>query len=104
MRQRITQSPAVHRGGDALHPRGPAGQRLGEKLREQQHFHSAGAQQRSEGIVLLLSSGHPGQAVEQQSVIVARGQSLELGSGPVQDYSSQPADLGVDTQVGRGHQ
>lgn len=34
LRQRMAQSSAVHRGGDALHPGRTADQRLGEEVRQ----------------------------------------------------------------------
>ena len=54
-------------------------------------------------VVLLLGLGHPGQAVEQQRVVVARGQPLQLGARAVQDDDPQRADLGVGAQHGVGH-
>ena len=51
-----------------------------------------------ERVVLLLRLGHPGQAVEQQRVVVARGQPLQFGARAVQDDDPQRADLGIAAQ------
>ena len=82
----------MHAGSAAV------GQRLGQQIGEEQHLHTPVAQQRGERIVLALRLGHPGQAVEQQRVVVARGQPLQFGAGPVQDDGAQPANLGIAAQ------
>ena len=61
------------------------------------------AQQRGEGVVLILGARHPGQAVEEQGVVVAGGQSLQFRARPVQDDGAQRADLGVGAQHGVRH-
>ena len=45
-----------------------------------------------------LRLGHPRQPVEQQRVVVARGQPLQFGAGAVQDDGAQPANLGIAAQ------
>ena len=54
-----------------------------------------------ERVVLLLRPGDPGQPVEQQRVVVARREPLQLGAGAVQDDGPQRADLGVRTPARR---
>jgi len=54
------------------------------------------AQRLRERVVLVLRAGEPGDAVEQQGVVVARGQSRDLGAGPVQQDGAEPSDLAVD--------
>ena len=78
--------------------RAAVGQRLGQQIGQQQHLDAARRQQRGERVVLALRLGHPGQAVEQQRVVVARGQPLQFGAGPVQDDGAQPANLGIAAQ------
>ena len=101
--QMRAQSPAVHGRGDALHAGRSTGQCLGQQLGQQQYFNSAGTQQCGEGVVLLLRPGHPGQPVEEQRVVVAGGEPLQLGAGPVQDDRTQRADFGVNAKTGLGH-
>ncbi len=73
------------------------------RSREQQHLDATRSQHRGERVVFLLRLGHPRQPVEQQRVVVARGQPLQFGPGPVQDDGPQPADLGVAAQRGVCH-
>ena len=58
-----------------------AGQGLDEQLGQVEHLDAAGTQRLGERVVLLLRPGDPGDPVEQQLVVVARGQPLELGPG-----------------------
>ena len=46
-----------------------------------------------EGVVLLLRAVHPRDAVEEQLVVVARGEPPQLGPGAVQHHRAQPAHL-----------
>ena len=68
---------------------------LGEQVGQVEHLDVAAAQLVGEGVVLVLRPGHPGDAVEEQLVVVARGQPLQLRAGPVQHHRAQPADLAV---------
>jgi hypothetical protein len=43
--------------------------------------------------VFLLRPGHPRQTVEQQGVVVAGCQALQLGPRSMQDDDPKPADL-----------
>ena len=82
-----------------MHPRRAAvRQRLSQQIREQQHLDGSRFQHRRERVVLLLRLGDPRQPVEQQRVVVARGESPQFVAGPVQDDSSQPANLGIAAQ------
>ena len=62
------------------------GQGLGEQLDQVEHLDVAVAQHLREGVVLLLRPVDPGDAVEEQPVVVARGQPLQLGPRPVQQH------------------
>ena len=53
-----------------------------------------------ERVVLRLRLGHPWQPVEQQRVVVARREALQLGAGTVQDDHPQRPDLGVHPKRG----
>ena len=88
-----SEAARVDGRGDALHAGGTTDQRLGQQLAEQQHLDTAGTQHRRKGIVFLLGLGHPGQPVEQQHVVVARGQPLQLGARAMQDDHPQRAHL-----------
>ena len=68
---------------------------LGEQVGEVEHLDVALAQRGGEGVVLVLRAGDPRDAVEEQLVVVARGEPLQLGTGPVQHHGPEPADLGV---------
>ena len=96
LRQRQSQPSRIDRRRDAMHPRrATVRQRLGQQVREQQHLDAARFQHRGERVVLLLRLGDPRQPVEQQRVVVARGEPLQLGARAVQDDGAQPPDLGV---------
>ena len=90
-----SQRPLVDGVGDPGLARGRVRERLDEHVAEQEDPHAVGAQQVGEGVVLDLGALHPGDAVEEQAIGVARGQALELGAGAVQDDRAQRADLGV---------
>ena len=92
------EARVVHRGGDQLVPRGRNGQHLGEQPVEVQHLDAALGQRGGEGVVLLLRAVHPRDAVEEQLVVVARGEPPQLGPGTVQHHGAQSADL-----AGRAH-
>ena len=75
-------------------------ERLGEQVGQVEHLDAAVAQLGRERVVLVLGAGHPRDAVEEQLVVVARGEPLQLRPGPVQHHRPQPADLAVRA-VGR---
>ena len=68
---------------------------LGEQVGEVEHLDVAAAQLGRERVVLVLRARHPRDAVEEQLVVVARGEPLQLRPGPVQHHRPQPADLAV---------
>ena len=70
-------------------------QRGHQNIRQEQDLDAAGAQHRRERVVLLLGPADPRDAVEQQLVVVARGEPLELRSRPVQQNHAQRPDLAV---------
>ncbi len=78
-------------------------ERFGQQVGQQQHFHAAGPQQVGELVVLLLRARDPGQPVEQQLVVVARGEALQLGARAVQDGDPQRPDLGIGAQLDDTH-
>ena len=98
LRQRKSQPAVVDGRRDAVHPRRSARERLGQQIGEQEHLDATRAQQRGERVVLLLSTRHPRHPVEQQSVVVARGQPLKLGPRAVQDDDPQRSDLRIGTK------
>ncbi|GAA4502849.1 hypothetical protein GCM10023191_054970 [Actinoallomurus oryzae] len=55
-----------------------------------------------EGVVLLLGTADPGDAVEEKLVVVPRRQPPQLSAWTVQEHGPQAADLAVDT-VGMSH-
>ena len=93
-----SQPSGVDRGRDSLNPGSTAAQCLGEQVTEQQYLDTAGPQHLGERIVLLLGTRHPGQAVEEQGVVVAGCQPLQFQTGSMQDHCPQPADFRVHAQ------
>jgi len=91
-----TQPPLVDRGMHTGRPGPRVVQRRDQQVGQQQHLDTPGAQQVGEDVVLLLRAVHPGDAVEEQLVVVARGEPLQLGTRPVQQNRAQRADLAVD--------
>ena len=91
--QRRPEPRVVDGRGDQLGPRRGEGQHLGEQPVEVQHLDAALGQRRREGVVLLLRAVHPRDAVEEQLVVVARGEPPQLGPGPVQHHRAQSAHL-----------
>ena len=91
--QRGAQPGVVDRRGDQLGAGGRERQHLGQQPVQVQHLDAAVAQRLGERVVLLLRAVDPGDAVEEQLVVVARGQPPQLGPGPVQQHGAQPADL-----------
>jgi len=76
--------------------RARVGECLLQQLAEVEHLDAVVAQRLREPVVLLLGPVHPGDPVEQQLVVVPRGQPLELGARAVQQDRTEPAHLAVD--------
>ncbi len=93
--QRVAEVQARHRTGDRAVAGVGALQGLGEQVHEVEHLDVAGAQRLGERVVLVLRAADPGDAVEEELVVVARGEPLQLRPGPVQHDRAQPADLAV---------
>ncbi len=51
--------------------------------------------------MFLLGAFHPGDGVEEQLIVVTRGEPAQFVAGPVQQYRAQVADFAGDP-VGRG--
>jgi hypothetical protein len=88
------------RGRDDLLARRVDGQRLGQQSRKLQHLDSPLRQRVGEGIVLLPGPLDPEHVVEEQLVLVPRGEPLERGARAAQDDPAKAAHLGVDSEVG----
>jgi hypothetical protein len=73
-------------------------ERLGQQLLEVEDLDAAVGQRIGERVVLLAGALDPQDVVEQQRVLVARGQALELEVGPVEDDTPQRADLRPDVE------
>lgn len=69
--------------------------RLGEQAVQEMDRHSPVAEELLEEAVLLLRPGGPDDVVEEQRVLVARGQPLDVRSGLVQDDLFQLTDLRI---------
>lgn len=76
-----------------MHAGRAAGQCLGQQIGHQQHLDAARAEEICERVVFVLRLGDPWQPVEQQRVVVARGEALQLGARTVQDGHTQRPDL-----------
>ena len=100
--QRVAEAQARRDLLDGLLARVRVGQRLDQQLDEVEHLDVTVAQRLREGVVLVLGAAHPRHAVEEQAVVVARGQPSELGTRPVQHDGAKAADLAVGAQRGRG--
>ena len=74
------------------------GQRLAEQVLDVEDLDAALAHAGDELVVLPLGPLDPQDVVEQELVVVARGQALEAQVGPVDDDLPQLADLGVDAE------
>ena len=96
--QGLAQPRVGEHGGDGALAGGGHLQGLGEQLGEVEHLDAVVAQRLRERVVLVLGPVDPRDAVEEQLVVVARRQPLELGAGAVQQHGVQPADLAVDTR------
>jgi hypothetical protein len=67
-----------------------------QQIGQQQHLHAARAQRGRERVVLLLCAGEPRDAVEEQLVVVARGEAAELRPRPVQHDRPERVHLAAD--------
>ena len=77
------------------------GQRLAEQVLDVQDLDVSLAHARHELVVLPLRPLDPEHVVEQELVVVARGQPLQAQLGPVHDDLPQLADLGVNAEATR---
>ena len=71
-------------------------QRLLEQAVQVEHLDAALDERVGERVVLLARALDPEDVVEQQRVLVARRQPLELAVGPVQQHPPQRPDLRAD--------
>ena len=94
--QRGPEPRVLQHRGDGRLPGVLVGQRLLQQLAEVEHLDAVVAQRLREPVVLLLGPVHPRDPVEQQLVVVPRGQPLELGARAVQQDRTEPAHLAVD--------
>ena len=69
---------------------------------EVEHLDAPRPQRHGERVVLLLRTADPRDAVEEQLVVVARGEPLQLRTRSVEHHGLERADLAVDTVHG-GH-
>ena len=74
------------------------GQRLAQQVLDVEDLDAALAHPRDELVVLPLGALDPQDVVEQQLVVVARGQPLEAEVRPMDDDLAELADLRVDTE------
>ena len=74
------------------------GQRLAQQVLDVQDLDAALAHPRDELVVLPLGPLDPQDVVEQELVVVARGQPLEAEVRPMDDDLAELADLRVDTE------
>ena len=84
----MTRSPRLVAGG----------QRLAQQVLDVQDLDAALAHPRDELVVLPLRPLDPQDVVEQQLVVVARGQPLEAEVRPMDDDLAELADLRVHTE------
>ena len=80
---------------DRLAAGGLVVQRLVEQFAEVEDLDAAATERIGEAVVLLLGPVDPGQTVEEQGVVVARGEPPQLVAGAVQHHGAQSADLGT---------
>ena len=71
---------------------------LAQQVAEEVHRDAPVAQHIGEAVVLLRAPAHPQDVVEEQRVLVAGGEPLQLQIGAVQDDAAQPPGLGVDME------
>ncbi|CAM5600341.1 hypothetical protein SGLAM104S_03832 [Streptomyces glaucescens] len=73
-------------------------QGLGQQVAEEVHLDAPVAQHVGEPVVLGARPAHPEHVVEEQGVLVAGGEALQLQVRSVQDDAAEPARLGVDME------
>jgi hypothetical protein len=73
-------------------------QRFDQQLAQVENLYSAISQGVGETVVLLLGAVDPGQAVEQQGIVIAWRQPPQLVAGTVQHDRTQPANFRLDTR------
>ena len=95
-RERRADQVGAQRAVEQLAARLGDVEHLGEQLVQVEHLDVVRAQRVGELVVLLLRALEPRHAVEQQVVVVARGQPPQLRPGAVQDDRPQPPDLAPD--------
>ena len=93
--QRVAEVQAGHRAGDRVLAGVRALQRLGEQVGQVEHLDVTVAQRLGEGVVLVLGAADPRDPVEEQLVVVAGREPLQLRTRPVQHHRSESADLAV---------
>ena len=91
--QRLVDEP----GGHAVDR-----ERLGQQLLEIEDLDATPAQSVGEGVVLLTGPADPGNVVEQQLVLVGRGEAAQLEVGAMEDDAPQRADLRAHVQASGG--
>jgi hypothetical protein len=74
-------------------------ERLAKQLVQVEDFDAAFDQGVRERVVLLAGTPYPQDVVEQQLVLVGRGEP-KLEVGPVNDHATQCSDLGANVQAG----
>src|SRR5919106_1350481 len=93
--ERVTVPRVGQDGLDALRARGLVFEGAGQQVGEVENLDVMVAQRLREGVVLVLGSADPRDAVEEEFVVVPGGEPLQLGSGAMQQDCAKPADLGV---------
>jgi hypothetical protein len=72
--------------------------RLTEQILEQEHLDAVIAHLRGELVVLILRTLDPQHVVEQQIVVIRRGQSLQTELGSMHHHLPEPAHLRVNAE------
>ena len=83
-------------------PASLGGERLAQEVLDVEDLDAALAHPGDELVVLPLGALDPQDVVEQQLVVVGRGQPLEAEVRPVDDDLAQLADLGMDAECRHG--
>lgn len=73
-------------------------QRLAQQIPEQMDLDPAVTEHVREPVVLGAGAPHPQHVVEEEVVLVGRGEPLEFEIGPVEDHSPQAPGLGIDVE------
>ncbi len=102
MRLKRLAQPGI--GDDSLDAGGPRSlvlEGLHQQLGQVEHLDAVVAQNLGKAVVLVLRSADPRNPVEEQLVVIARGQPLQFRPGPVQQHRPQPAHFGVGAERAR---